>query len=445
MSKKPVITIASTPADIHSLSHEGIGIASVQGKTTFIEGALPQEVVSYRVFKKRRHYDEAASVEIIKSSPERTTPQCQHFGYCGGCSMQHLEISAQITWKQKILLEQLEHLGQVQPDIILPPLFAAAWEYRHKARLGARYLEKHNKAFVGFRKKFRHQIADLDLCHVLHPSIGKRLPELSALISSLDAKEHLPQIEVAVGDDHAALIFRHLIALSVNDLAKLREFGQQHQIHIYLQPNPPQEISLLWPDNINPRLHYQLPDFQIEICFHPTDFTQIHLEINRLMVKQAVQLLDPQPDENILDLFCGIGNFSLPLARFACKVIGIEGNEIMTQRAYENAAHNHIHNVDFYAANLFTPADNKNSGAWLHQCYEKILLDPPRTGAKEIIEYLPQFAAKRIVYVSCNPATLARDANLLVHHHGYRLKQAGIMNMFPHTSHIEAMAVFEKY
>lgn len=441
MRKKSIITIPSEPAEVHSLSHEGRGIASVEGKTTFIEGALPQETVKYRVFKKRRHYDEAAALEIIKASPERTLPKCQHFGVCGGCSMQHLDVSAQITWKQKILLDQLVHLGQVKPESILPALSASAWEYRHKARLGARFMTEQNKTFVGFRKKFRGQVTDLALCPVLHPSIGQRLPDLSTLLSELDVKEELPQIEVAVGDEQAALIFRHLVPLSSHDLEKFRDFGRQHGLHIYLQPTPPKPLTRLWPEGNPERLQYRLPDFQVELLFHPSDFTQIHLEMNRLMVKQAVHLLDPQPDEAVLDLFCGIGNFSLPLARYAKKVTGIEGSDIMIERGYENAVHNKIANLEFYAANLFEPPLN---APWFHQTYEKILLDPPRTGAKEIIMHFPKFSPKRIVYVSCNPASLARDANFLVHELGYHLKQVGMMNMFPHTSHIEAMAVFDK-
>ena len=438
--KKPVV-IAPTPASVHSLTNEGIGIAAVNGKTTFIEGALPQETVKYRLFKKRRHYDEAAVSEILTHSPERSTPKCSHFGYCGGCSMQHLDAQAQIEWKEKILLGQLIHLGQVKPDSILPPLVAAPWGYRHKARLGARYLPREKKVVVGFRKRFHHSVADLSHCEVLHPSIGARLPQLSELLTSLEMKEQIPQMEVAVGDNISALIFRHLQPLPESDLQKLRDFGLAHQIHIYLQPNPPAPITLLWPDNHPERLSYRLAESEIEMLFHPSDFTQIHLEINRLMVKQALALLDPQAEEKVLDLFCGIGNFTLPLARRAKTVVGIEGSQIMVERGYENAKHNQISNCEFHAANLFEP---NGKAPWMQTQYDKILLDPPRTGAKEIIEFFPQLAPQRILYVSCNPATLARDANKLVHNLGYRLKQVGVMNMFPHTSHLEAMAVFER-
>lgn len=441
---KAAIIIPEQPADVYSLTNEGLGVASVDGKTTFIEGALPSEKVKYRLFKTRRHYDEAACHEIITPSSERTTPDCEHFGSCGGCSMQHLENSAQISWKEKILLEQLERLGQVQPAAVIPALFASHWGYRHKARLGARFQNQENKVVVGFRQKFRHHLMDLKQCSVLHPKVGKNIEALGRLISDLSCKDQLPQIEVSIGDDEAALIFRHLVPFTSQDLDKLRNFGSEYQIHIYLQPNPPEAISKLWPAEGPERIAYRLPDFQIEMLFHPSDFTQIHLEMNRLMVKQALNLLDPHPDEKVLDLFCGIGNFSLALARFARQVVGIEGSQIMVERAYENAKHNAIANADFYAANLFEPNQALNSSQWLHQSYEKILLDPPRTGAKEIIEHFPKLSPKRIVYVSCNPATLARDANILVHQQSYRLTQAGMMNMFPHTNHIEAMAVFER-
>lgn len=441
MKNRRLNVIPESLAEIRTINNEGVGIATVGGKTTFIEGALPYESVKYRVYKKHRYYDKAVCEEVLTTSKERTTPLCTQFGICGGCSMQHLEASAQIAWKEKILIEQLEHLGHVVPDTLLPALSASVWGYRYKARLGVRFIEKQNKALVGFRQKFRQKIADIGLCHVLHPNVGTRLPLLSDLVTSLDIREYIPQIEVAIGDDETALIFRHLRPLSTKDSEKLTAFGKHYQIHIYLQPTPPLPISLLWPENYPQRLKYRLPDFNLEILFHPMDFTQIHLEINRLMLKQAITLLDPQPDENVLDLFCGVGNFSLPLARFAKKVTGIEGSALMVERGHENARHNAIENIGFYVANLFEALPD---GTWTKQPYEKILLDPPRTGAKKIIEQISRFNANRIVYVSCNPATLARDAHVLVHEQGFKLKKTGIMNMFPHTSHIEAMAVFEK-
>lgn len=428
-------------AEVYSLSHDGRGIASIENKTTFISGALPQETVTYKIKQKRSTYNDAEVVEILKPSPDRITPPCQHFGICGGCSLQHMGAATQMTLKQQTLLDQLKHFGQVVPEAILPPLSANTLGYRRKARLGVKFVIKKNKLMVGFREKASHYLADLERCAVLHPAIGERFKELSELILSLERYQQIPQVEVAIGDDDVALVFRHLESLSVADQEKLIAFGEKFQFHIYLQPNAPAAVHKLWPQDNNERLRYTLPDEQLEFLFHPLDFTQINLEMNRLMVQQAISLLDLEVQDHVLDLFCGIGNFTLPIARHAAHVTGIEGSTEMVARATANAQHNHIENVAFYTENLFEP--NKNS-PWLQKQYNKVLLDPPRAGAKEMLPYFSQFGARKIVYVSCNPATLARDAGELVHQHGYRLQLAGIMNMFPHTAHIEAMAVFAK-
>ena len=428
-------------AEIHALSHDGRGIASIGGKTTFISGALPMEKVAYKITQKRSSYNEAEALAILEPSDQRVTPPCRHFGICGGCSLQHMDIGMQSQFKQATLLDQLKHFGNVVPKNILPPLTANTTGYRRKARLGAKFVIKKNKMMVGFREKSSRYLADLEHCPVLYPAIGEHLTELSTFIASLKIYNQIPQIEVAIGDETIALVFRHMEALSDSDKEKLITFGQQHQFHIYLQPNPPALISKLWPANERERISYTLPDFQLEFLFHPLDFTQINLEMNRLMVKQAVTLLQLEPSDTVLDLFSGIGNFTLPMARHAKFVIGVEGGDEMVLRAKENAMHNNISNVDFYAANLQQP---ESSAPWIKSQYDKILLDPPRAGAKEMLFYLTQFNAKRIVYVSCNPATLARDVGEIVHQHGYQLTHVGIMNMFPHTSHIEAMAVFDK-
>ncbi|TAK77163.1 MAG: 23S rRNA (uracil(1939)-C(5))-methyltransferase RlmD [Gammaproteobacteria bacterium] len=427
-------------ADIHALSHDGRGIATLHHKTTFIDGALPNEKVTYKITQKRSHYNEANLLTVLNPSPERVVPPCAHFGVCGGCSLQHMAISTQLALKQQTLLDQLKHFGHVAPVSVLPPLHAQTVGYRRKARLGVKFVIKKNKLLVGFREKSSHYLADLERCAVLHPTVGERFAELSELILSLEQHRHIPQIEVAIGDTQAALVFRHLQPLSDQDHAKLIAFGKAYDFHIYLQPNPPVPVHPLWPAETNQRLSYTLPDFQLEFLFHPLDFTQINLEINRLMVKQAVDLLDLQPEDRVLDLFCGIGNFSLPIARYARQVTGIEGSVDMVKRAADNAQHNRIENADFYAANL---QELPATFSWLTS-YDKVLLDPPRAGAKEILPYLKNMSARRIVYVSCNPATLARDAGELVHQYGYRLMHVGVMNMFPHTSHIEAMAVFDK-
>lgn len=432
---------ACANATVHALSHDGRGIASIENKTTFISGALPNETVICKIKQKRTTYNDADLVEVITASPERITPPCQHFGLCGGCSLQHMSATTQMALKQQTLLDQLKHFGQVVPQTVLAPLNAQTIGYRRKARLGVKYVIKKNKLLVGFREKSSNYLADLQGCEVLHPEIGKRFSALSDLIISLERYQQIPQIEIAVGDETVALVFRHLETLSAADLAKLIAFGEQHQFHIYLQPNPPAPAHKIYPLDQTERLTYTLPDEQLEFLFHPLDFTQINLDMNRLMVKQALDLLDLQPGEQVLDLFCGIGNFTLPMARHAAHVTGIEGGMEMVQRAKTNATHNQLHNVDFYAENLFAP---NPASEWMKKKYQKILLDPPRAGAKEILPFFKQFAAQKIVYVSCNPATLARDAGELVHQLGYTLTHAGIMNMFPHTAHIEAMAVFEK-
>lgn len=426
---------------IQSLSHDGRGVATIQNKTTFVSDALPNEVVLCKIIKKHRRYDDAVATEILSASPMRVQPACPHFTICGGCSMQHIEINAQVQLKQQTLLEQLQHFGKVTPKEILPPLVGNPWGYRRKARLGVRYVIKKGKLLVGFREKQSNYLADLSECAVLYPTVGTRLVALSELIRSLSQFEHIPQIEVAISDDVTALIFRHMTTLSSSDIATLCDFGKKYAIHIYLQPNPPATVHKLWPADQAEMLSYALPDYQLTLRFHPLDFTQVNSEINRLMIQQALRLLDPQPTDTVLDLFCGLGNFTLPIARFAAHVIGVEGSLQMVERARQNAADNALHNTEFYAANLM---DTQLTGAWLHKKYHKILLDPPRTGAKEMIPMIAQFNPNRLVYVSCNPATLARDAGELVHTHGYKLKKIGVINMFPHTSHIEAIALFEK-
>jgi 23S rRNA (uracil1939-C5)-methyltransferase len=426
---------------IESLSHDGRGVTSINNKATFVSGALPQEKVRCKITKKHRRYNEAQTVEVLSPAHERTAPDCLHFGICGGCSMQHVTIEAQLQFKQQALLEQLKHFGKVTPEIILPPITGNPFGYRRKARLGVRYVIKKEKLLVGFREKFSNYLADIEQCTVLHPSVGTRLMELSQLIRGLSQYDQIAQIEVAVSDTETALIFRHMTPLTENDLAALSEFGQKNHFHIYLQPNPPAVVHKIWPLNTDDMLSYSLPDYQLEMRFHPLDFTQVNGEINRLMIQQALKLLDLKSTDTVLDLFCGLGNFTLPIARHAKEVIGVEGSVQMVERATANAQHNHISNTKFYAANLMEPG---KQAPWLQPSYDKILLDPPRTGAKEIIPFIAMKSAKRIVYVSCNPATLARDAGELVYNHRYTLRQVGVINMFPHTSHIEAIALFER-
>jgi 23S rRNA (uracil1939-C5)-methyltransferase len=427
--------------DIETLSHDGRGIARINDKATFITGALPGEKVKCKLTKRHSRYNEGIAIEVITASHDRTTPVCPHFGVCGGCSLQHMEINTQLQFKQKTFLEQLKHFGQVEPDIILPPITGNSSHYRRKARLGVRYVIKKERLLVGFREKFSHYLADVHECPILHESVGKRIEDLIQLIRELELFQQIAQIEVAVSDTETALVFRHLQPLPAADQQKLCEFGKAFQFHIYLQPNSPESVHKIWPEDNHNRLSYTIPEYQLEMQFHPLDFTQINGEINQKMIRQALQLLDPQPTDNVLDLFCGLGNFTLPIARFANDVTGIEGSTEMVTRARDNAQLNHIQNTEFYAANLMAPSPDQ---PWMQKKYHKILLDPPRSGAQEIIAFFPHFSTSRIVYVSCNPATLARDAKELVHNQHYKLKTAGIINMFPHTSHIEAIALFER-
>jgi 23S rRNA (uracil1939-C5)-methyltransferase len=430
---QPVTTI------ITALSHDGRGIAHVKNKITFIENALPGEKIAFVYTKQRGKFDEGKAVEIIEASVDRAVSLCAHFGVCGGCSLQHMTSEAQLAHKQKMLLEQLQHFGKVQPKELLTPLTGLNFGYRRKARLGVKYVAKKNKVLVGFREKNNHFLADITQCETLHPSVGHLIQALQELITSLSIYQHIPQIEVAIDDQETALIFRHLVDIAEDDKNKLIDFAQDHKLRIYLQPNKPNPINLLWPQDGRELLSYQLPEFDVTLQFHPTGFTQINTEINRQMVKRAVELLELNKEDQVLDLFCGVGNFTLPIARHCATVIGIEGDAELIKQAQLNAQHNQITNANFYQMDLTQPLPV----AKLINC-NKLLLDPPRTGALEVVQQLTALKnIKRIVYISCNPATLARDTGELVQQ-GYRLLSAGIMDMFPHTHHVEAMAVFAK-
>jgi len=425
-------------AQIASLSHEGRGIAQLNNKTTFIDGALPGEEVLFKYQRQRARYDEGKVVEITKPSPERIAARCQHFGVCGGCSLQHIDTQSQIQHKQSVLIEQLQHIGNVRPEQVLPPLTGPEWGYRHKARLGVKYVEKKQKVLVGFREKFSPFIAELQHCDVLHPSVGGILEDLQGMIRELSIYKQIPQIEVAVAENITALVFRHLASFTDADLERLKNFSQEHHIDLYLQSAGLESVVPLLPGQTTP-LSYSLPDHSIEIIFWPTDFTQVNYEINRAMINRAIEMLELNEADHVLDLFCGLGNFSLPLARKAAYVIGVEGDANLIERAKFNAQHNGINNVEFYTVNL---ADEDLQASFLQQNIQKLLLDPPRTGALEIINRLDFKKIDKVVYVSCNPATLARDAGVLVKDKGFRLQQAGVMDMFPHTTHAESIALF---
>ncbi len=424
---------------IEGLTHEGRGVARVEGKTVFVDGALPGEEISFRYTARKKSFDEGEVAEIHQPSPDRVTPRCPHFGLCGGCALQHLAPMAQIRSKQQVLLDDFQHIGGVTPATLLPPLEGLHWGYRRKARLGVKYVIKKGRLLVGFRERRSPYLADLSRCEVLHPSVGERITQLAELIGTLDLHDRIAQLEVAVDDQHTALVLRNLAPLTESDRARLIEFAQQQQLWLYLQPGGNDTVTPLWPEQME--LSYRLGAFEVEFGFGPTDFTQVNYEINQQMVERAVALLDPQPTDRVLDLFCGIGNFSLPLARRAAEVVGVEGASESVVRARQNAERNGITNAQFHAADLTT---DLAAAPWWRGGFDKALLDPPRSGAQETLEQLAKLKVGRIVYVSCNPATLARDAGILVKEYGYRLEQAGVMDMFPHTAHVESIALFVK-
>jgi 23S rRNA (uracil1939-C5)-methyltransferase len=428
-------------ATIHALSHEGRGIASVRGKTIFIEGALPGETVTFSYQRKHKRYIEAKVEDIINHSSDRITAACKHFSKCGGCSLQHMDPTAQITFKQKVVLEQLCHFGGVEPREVLAPITGSLFGYRRRARLGVKFVAKKGGVLVGFREKNNHYLADLESCIVLDPSVGLLLTELKNLLSNMQAYREIPQIEVAIIDALAVLVFRHMVPLCGSDLEALINFGRLHKIAIYCQPSGPDSVHPIWHPEEYGYLSYHLKDYEIEILFGPQDFTQINVEINQKMVKKAVELLEVKSTDRILDLFCGLGNFTLPFARFASEVIGVEGSQEMVKKAYQNAEHNGIKNVEFYANNLQGPLSDVE---WAKRSYDKLFLDPPRTGAQEIGAIIPILSPNRIVYVSCNPATLARDVGEWVKNHGYTLEAVGVLDMFPHTTHVESIALLDR-
>lgn len=428
--------------EITAMSNEGRGIAHVDERTVFIDQALVGERVLFKYSRLTKNIAEGRAVEILQSSDLRVEPKCSAFELCGGCSLQHMSSEAQIDLKQAMLLDQLKH-NQVTPDEILAPLLGPEYGYRHKARLGVRYVHKKEKVLVGFRERNSSFITETSRCEVLHPSVGEIIDDLAQCINQLEEKRTIPQIEVAVGDNQTVLVFRHLQALSDSDRQILSDFCQQKSLVCYLQAGKPDALELLYPTQAEP-LYYQLPvhTSEIKIEFQPSDFTQVNPEINKRMVANAITYFDLEKTDVVLDLFSGLGNFSLAMAGQCKQVTGVEGALAMVKKARENALLNEIENVEFIYADLYS--DEVLSAPWLKQKFDKILLDPPRSGAAAILPALKKMQAKVIVYVSCHPATLARDAAVLVHDLGYTLTRAGIMNMFPHTGHVESIAVFEK-
>ena len=458
---------------VESLDHEGRGIAHADGKVIFIEGALTGERVTYSAYRKKNNYEQARVGQILKQSFMRVQPKCPNFGVCGGCSMQHLDARAQVDVKQRVLEDNLQRIGKVKPETILPPIYGQPWGYRQRARLSVRHVLKKGKTLVGFREKNGKYVADMQHCEILTPKIAALLPLLGELNEKFTVRDILPQIEVAVGEHVDVLVLRILAALTPSDEAYIKQFADAHQVQFWTQTKGPETVIPFYPLDA-PQLSYSLPEFGITMPFAPTEFTQVNSDMNRLMVGRAVRLLDPQPGERIADFFCGLGNFTLPIARCGAQVLGIEGSDALVKRAMQNAAYNGLTaNTEFKAMNLFEmneeallrlgnsflgseraelgdslPGDrSRNRLASRVTChdrrFDKWLVDPPRDGAIELMKSInDETAPRRIVYVSCSPSTLARDAEVLVHAKGYRLKTAGVMNMFPQTSHVESIAVF---
>ena len=436
---------------INDLSHDGRGVArwpdghANAGKTVFVSGALPGETVSVQQTARSRDFDEARTLEVIEASPDRVVPRCPHFGVCGGCVLQHLAEDRQIAYKQQVLLDNLQRIGHVAPASVLPPLRGDSWGYRRKGRFSVRRVEKKDKTLVGFREQDPRFVADIGECHVVVPQLGFKVAALGALVDGMDARRDIPQIEFIAGDARTALVFRHLQPLSDADKARLEAFGAEQGLTLFLQPGGLDPVRPL--AGGPPQLAFRLPQWDIELLFRPLDFIQVNATLNQAMIARALELLDVQPGERVLDLFCGLGNFTLPLARASGDgaVVGVEGDAGLVARARANAAHNGMANVQFHAADL---AQDLAGQPWLKAgsstgTYDKLLLDPARSGAIEVLKQLPLKGLKRIVYVSCHPGSLARDAGYLVNEAGWTLREAGVMDMFPHTAHVESIAVFD--
>ncbi|HSN71689.1 MAG TPA: 23S rRNA (uracil(1939)-C(5))-methyltransferase RlmD [Steroidobacteraceae bacterium] len=426
------------PATVIDLAHDGRGVARIDGKTVFVHDALPGEQVTLVRRSRQRRYDEAVLVDVAEPSPDRVAPGCPHFGNCGGCVLQHLDPARQLAHKERQLLENLARIGHVEPESVLAPLASPGWGYRRRARLGVKWVAAKDRVLVGFRERGSSYLADIERCRVLTPPLDELILPLARTIARLTVRARLPQVEVAAADNATALVLRVLDPLTNEDLAVLREFAVDHGVRLYLQPGGYDTVTPLEPPADD--LYYALPEFDVRLGFEPADFIQVNGALNRRMVAQALDLLAPDPADAVLDLFCGLGNFSLPLARRAESVLGLEGDAGLVARARANAARNGLANASFAVANLF---EDNQSVPWANRRYDKVLIDPPRAGALAMLPLLSRFSASRVVYISCHPGSLARDAGLLVQEHGWRLVAAGVMDMFPHTAHVESIAVFE--
>ena len=432
-------------AEVVGLTHDGEGIIR-SGKTVFVAGALPGETVTFERRRKHRRHDEGRLLEVLQPAPERVSPRCAHFGVCGGCALQHASPEAQLVFKETAVRDNLTRVARIECRNWLQPLRGPVWGYRRRARLGAKYVLKKERVVVGFRERLAPYVADLAHCDVLAPAVGELIQPLAELLGSLDIRQHVPQIEAAVADNATALVLRVLKPPSDEDLGKLREFAVRHALRIYLQSGGLDSISELpagGPASSPTSLRYGLPDFDLELEFAPTDFVQVNGAVNRALVARAVELLAPTAGSSVLDLYCGLGNFTLALAKSAGRVVGVEGDTSLVERARHNARHNGLTNVEFHASDLSKPVDIP--AAWLRGPYTHILLDPPRAGAApDMLAAIARLAPERLLYISCHPGSLARDLGILVHEHGFILEAAGVVDMFPHTAHVESMALLTR-
>jgi 23S rRNA (uracil1939-C5)-methyltransferase len=428
-------------ATIESATHDGRGIAAVSGKKVFVAGALPGETVEFIRRKSRRNFDEAELLQVIKPSKDRIEAKCEAFGRCGGCSLQHVSEDYQRSIKEQTLKDNLQRIGKVEPQSWLQPMTGPVWAYRRRARLAVKDVAAKGRVLVGFRERHAAFITDMHRCEVLVSPVDGLLDELSELLARLSIRARLPQIEIAVAENSMAMVFRVLDEPNETDKEHLIAFGVANDCRIYLQPGGLDSLQLIEPVSADESLYYTLPEFGIRIDFEPIDFVQVNSEINQRMVHFAIEQLDLGPEDRVLDLYCGIGNFSLPLARKSGTVLGIEGEKSLVARAAENAEKNGLNNVEFRVADL-SKIDGTES--WIKAGWDSLLLDPARSGAAEVVERMKLLNPERIVYVSCHPGTLARDAGILVHEQGYRLETAGIIDMFPHTAHVESIAVFTR-
>ena len=437
----------TTPREIsiESLAHDGRGVGRGEdGKVVFVDFALPGEKVRYVPVMNRKSYLFGSTIEVLEASEHRIEPKCAVFGECGGCVLQHLDEDVQIKYKQQQLLENFKKIGDVQPEQLLPPMTGPHWGYRRRARLGAKFVPKKGGMIVGFRERNSSYIQPTDSCEVLYPEVSALFPDLRETLEKTSCNDKIPQVEISVADNATVMIVRHLEAFVQSDLDLLTDFAKRNELQLFLQPGNLKSVHPLYPAKPD-ALYYDFKEFDVRIEFLPTDFIQVNGGINDQLVSKAIELLDLQENDRVLDLFCGVGNFTLPLARKSKHVVGVEGDQALVNRAIHNREINDLNDVEFHFGDLFKEDMTSTShGDWLDQKFDKILLDPPRSGAAEMIKRLPVFGASKVVYVSCGPATLARDAGVMVNEHGYKMTYAGVIDMFPHTAHVESIAVFEK-